>query len=42
MNTKTVKKLRKLAREMAGDNDTLYKFYYKQAKRIHKKVVRTK
>ena len=31
-----------MAKEMAGDNEALYKLYYKEAKRIHKKVSRAR
>lgn len=42
MRGKTVKELRKIARAMAGDDDALYQLYYREAKRIHKKVSRGK
>jgi len=38
MNGKVARGIRRIAREMAGDNEALYKVYCKEAKRIHKKV----
>ena len=42
MRGKAVRELRKIAKEMAGDNEALYKFYYREAKRLHKKVSRAR
>lgn len=42
MRGKVSKKLKAMAREMSKDNPALYEFYYKAAKKIHKKVVRAR
>ena len=42
MREKAVRDLRKIAKELAGGNEALYKFYYREAKKLHKKVSRAR
>ena len=42
MRGTVAKKIRKIAMVVANGDEALEKFYYKQAKKVHKKVLRAK